>query len=129
MLATACADFRGDHQHLVALLKEKTLPKKISRKSFVAVQVLSNLTLSRRRFSKAEIEQLEQSNLLELEAGLFHEQLSSQTGEMEIINLVDPNPTASSNSTDAEIQKKVRFLMQQGQTVPIILIPASDRRT
>lgn len=81
---------------------------------------------------RAEIEQLRVGQSPELEAELtrLREQLSSQMGEMEIdVNLIDPNPVQPRQTiTDAEIQKKVRFLTQQGQTVPIILIPQANGR-
>lgn len=81
---------------------------------------------------RAEIEQLRAGQAPELEAELtrLQEQLSSQMGEMEIdVDLIDPNPVQPRQTiTDAEIQKKVRFLTQQGQTIPIILIPQANGR-
>jgi ParB family transcriptional regulator, chromosome partitioning protein len=81
---------------------------------------------------KAEIEQLRAKNSpkLETELNRLREQLSSQTNEIDIdINLIDPNVDQPRRTiTDAEIQKKVRFLVQQGQTIPIILIPKENGR-
>ena len=81
---------------------------------------------------RAEVEELraKQSPDLETELTRLREQLSSQTGEMEVnTDLIDPNPSQPRRTiTDAEIQKKVRFLTQQGQTVPIILIPQENGR-
>lgn len=81
---------------------------------------------------RVEVEQLraKQSPELEVELTRLREQLSSQTGEIEVdTNLIDPNPSQPRRTiTDAEIQKKVRFLSQQGQTVPIILIPQNNGR-
>lgn len=81
---------------------------------------------------RAEVEELraKQAPNLETELIRLREQLSSQIGEMEVnTNLIDPNPSQPRRTiTDAEIQKKVRFLTQQGQTVPIILIPQENGR-
>ena len=81
---------------------------------------------------RAEVEHLRAKESPDLEAELtrLREQLTSQTGEMEVeIELIDPNPSQPRRTiTDAEIQKKVRFLTQQGQTVPIILIPQENGR-
>ncbi|MBW4491434.1 MAG: ParB N-terminal domain-containing protein [Trichocoleus desertorum ATA4-8-CV12] len=81
---------------------------------------------------RAEVEQLraKHSPNLETELARLREQLTSQTGEMEVeTDLIDPNPSQPRQTiTDAEIQKKVRFLTQQGQTVPIILIPQENGR-
>ena len=81
---------------------------------------------------RAEVEHLRAKDSPDLEAELtrLREQLTSQTGEMEVeIDLIDPNPSQPRRTiTDAEIQKKVRFLTQQGQTVPIILIPQENGR-
>jgi ParB family transcriptional regulator, chromosome partitioning protein len=81
---------------------------------------------------RAEIEQLRatQSPELETELTRLREQIAFQTGEMDIdIDLIDPNPSQPRRTiTDAEIQKKVRFLTQQGQTIPIILIPQESGR-
>lgn len=81
---------------------------------------------------REEVEQLRAKQSPELEAELtrLREQISSQTGEIEVdTNLIDPNPSQPRRTiTDAEIQKKVRFLSQQGQTVPIILIPQDNGR-
>jgi ParB family chromosome partitioning protein len=81
---------------------------------------------------RAEIEQLRARHSPDLEAELtrLREQLASQTGEMDVdIDLIDPNPSQPRRTiTDAEIQKKVRFLTQQGQTIPIILIPQDSGR-
>ena len=81
---------------------------------------------------RVEIEQLRviQSPDLEAELIQLREQLSSQVGVTDIdINLIDPNPAQPRRTiNDSEIQKKVRFLRQQGQTVPIILIPQTSER-
>jgi len=81
---------------------------------------------------RAEIEQLRvmQSPELEVELIQLREQLASQVGVTDVdVDLIDPNPAQPRRTiTDAEIQKKVRFLRQQGQTVPIILIPQTNGR-
>ncbi|HEY9826150.1 MAG TPA: ParB N-terminal domain-containing protein [Stenomitos sp.] len=81
---------------------------------------------------RLEIEELRAKHSPNLEAELtqLREQLALQMGEMEInTDLIDPNPLQPRQTiTEAEIQKKVRFLSQQGQTVPIILIPQDNGR-
>lgn len=81
---------------------------------------------------RAEVEELraKQSPNLETELTRLREQISSQAGEIEVnTDLIDPNPSQPRRTiTDTEIQKKVRFLTQQGQTVPIILIPQENGR-
>lgn len=81
---------------------------------------------------RAEVEALraKQSPDLETELTRLREQLTSQTGEMEVdTDLIDPNPSQPRRTiAEAEIQKKIRFLTQQGQTVPIILIPQENGR-
>jgi len=81
---------------------------------------------------RTEIEQLRVMQSPELEAELIQlrEQLSSQVGVTDIdVDLINPNPAQPRRTiTDAEVQKKVRFLRQQGQTVPIILIPQNSGR-
>ena len=81
---------------------------------------------------RVEIELLRatKSPKLETELNRLRNQLSSQTNEIDIdIDLIDPNADQPRRTiTDAEIQKKVRFLKQQGQTIPIILIPKDNGR-